>query len=118
MFSLKAMQPRRILKLGFALLLAVILPLRGYAAVANCAADADSGRAVAVHGVHPSHCAHGAGALHSHGCGNDCCGAAIVLTPARWLVPRTPALGVSARIIWPSPLLALDRLDRPPRLLG
>jgi hypothetical protein len=118
MFSLKAMQSRRILKLGFALLLAVILPLRGYAAMANCVPDAESGRAVATHGVHLSHCAYGAGALHPHGCGNDCCGAAIALTPARWIVPHTSPLGISAGIIWPPPLLALDRLDRPPRLLG
>jgi hypothetical protein len=106
------MRINRTLRLVFALLLAVMLPLRGYAAIAHCEPDH------AMHTMHAMHAAHCADAasLHSHSCSDCCCVAAAALTPSRWTLPHTPALDVSARLIWPPPALTLDRLDRPPRL--
>jgi hypothetical protein len=125
MFSLKVMPLNRTLTISFAILLAVMSPLRGYAALANCGAAFISAPAAAAHGAHLSHCAHGAGVPHAHGagilhahdCGSCCCVAAIALTPARWMVPPPTALRISAWMIWPPPAVIQDRLDRPPRLL-
>jgi len=109
------MRLNRTLKVGFALWLALILPLQGYAASANCGPAA--AHAAALHAPQSSHCGNSPGVHTHHDCGNGCCLAAIALTPARWTVPRWAALKIADRLIWPPPAVSLDRLDRPPRTL-
>jgi len=108
----------RKLKVVFALLLALTLPLQGYAAAANCGPA--SAHTAALHAGPSSHCAsvhHHLSVHHYHDCGNGCCVAAIALTPARWTVPRPAAPEIAGRLISPPPAVSLDRLDRPPRPL-
>jgi hypothetical protein len=90
------------------LLLALILPLQGFAAAWSC-----SGHYTGHH-----HCPNDSGkpqggAQHHH-CGT-CCAAAIALVPFDWTAPRS----ASPEACLPShrsPLkVALDRIDRPPR---
>jgi len=115
MFSPDAMRLNRTLKVVFALLLALTLPLQGYAASASCGPA--SAHAAALHAAPNSHCGNGPGVHHHHDCGNGCCLAAIALSPARWIVPRSAAPGIAGWVIWPPPAVSLDRLDRPPRTL-
>jgi len=95
------------------LLLALILPLQGFAAAWSCTAQ-DTGAAAAHH-----HCAddsgkpQGGGEQHHH-CGT-CCAAAIALMPFRWTVPRSTSSEASLPPHRSPPKVALDRLDRPPR---
>ncbi len=128
------MRFKRTLRVEFALLLALMLPLQSYAAASACAqleqasAGADLGDSTIHHanlGV-PSaesppaspHCAHETGAMHRHGCGSCCCGTAIALIPVRWLPPRSAAPDLPQPLAGISPTVALDRLDRPPRILS
>jgi hypothetical protein len=116
----------RKLKLAIALLFAWMLALQGAAAMSNCT-EFESSHAVAqsapADGTH--HCVHdsgadhrhGSGASHQHGCSAHCCGALVASTPAFWAAPRSAAADISAAVIWPSPAVELDRLDRPPRSL-
>jgi uncharacterized low-complexity protein len=116
----------------FALVLAVILPMRGFASAAHCEPPGQ-GHGAHSHGV-PSalrtdaargdlslqaagegHCAGGKSSPHAHACGDCCCGAAAVLTAPRFTVPRAAAALIARRLAWPHPALAIDRLDRPPR---
>jgi hypothetical protein len=107
-----------------ALLLALIMPLQGFASALSCKAfdpAPATGSAAAL-----QHCAHdadagaglGAGAvqLHHH-CGTCCCAAAISVMPVVW-VPPPPAIS-SALLPGRSspPAIVLDRLDRPPRFV-
>lgn len=98
------------------LLLALILPLQSFAAAWSCSTH-DTGAAAA----HP-HCANdsgkpqGAGEPHHH-CGT-CCAAAIALMPFRWTAPRPASSEASLPLHLSPPKVALDRLDRPPRLLS
>jgi len=115
MFSPDAMPLNRTLKVVFALFLALTLPLQGYAASANCGPP--SAHAGALAAAPSSHCGNGPDVRHHHDCGNGCCLAAIALTPARWIVPRSAAPEIAGRLIWPPPAVSLDRLDRPPRTL-
>jgi hypothetical protein len=105
------MRLNRTLRVGFALLLALMLPLQGYAAMPVCAAST----AAAPTAQH--HCAHGSTAIHHHDCGNSCCGAAIALTPVRWIAPLQTAPEISKAVLWSPPVGLLDRLDRPPRFV-
>jgi hypothetical protein len=112
----------RTLSLILALMLAAVLPLRGYAAVAQCEGSPPPGGHAAhapdaPHAAHVAHCADGAATSHTSGCG-DCCSAAAASTPVRWIAPRTSATGIVAPALSPPPALAPDRLDRPPRTRG
>jgi len=116
----------RKLKVAIALLFASILALQGTVAMSSCA-QLEAGNAVAqsapADGTH--HCVHdsgeshrrGAGASHQHGCAAHCCGALVASTQTLWVAPRSTAADISAAVTWPSPAVALDRLDRPPRSL-
>jgi hypothetical protein len=102
-------------KLLLTLLLAASLPLRVYAA------PCDSTVARTVHNGHTSlaahqggHCEHGSTSGHGAAC--DCCGVAVAAAPPSWAPPHDPASAVLAQLRGHSPILALDRLDRPPRL--
>jgi hypothetical protein len=138
-FALKLM--RIPMKPLLALLLAVLLPMRGLTFTTHCEPHGQSHDAHASHqaenalasgterddlsrqAADPPHCvdgrsshpADGKAASHAHGCG-DCCGAAAaVLTAPRFTVPRTAAASIVGRLARPHPALAIDRLDRPPR---
>jgi hypothetical protein len=92
-----------------ALLLALLLPLHGFAAASGCAA----GGAVT---AGAQHCPHETGAAPLHSCGT-CCVAAVTVMPALWLPPRPTNSELSSPVLDHPPLVALDRLDRPPRFI-
>jgi hypothetical protein len=102
------MRVHRTLRAGFALLLSLMLPLQGHAARTACSAAATASTA-------QHHCAGGSAATHHHDCGNCCGGAAIALTPVRWIAPLPAASEISNPVPGLPPMVALDRLDRPPR---
>ncbi len=115
----------------FALILAVILPMRGFASATHCEAQQHGAHTVhpvettlradaADRGLFPqaaeaAHCRDGRGAPHAHGCG-DCCGGAAALAAPRFTLPKAAAVRIVRPPAWPPPALAIDRLDRPPRL--
>jgi hypothetical protein len=90
----------------FLLLLALLLPLQSFAWVSCSAAAAAP---VAAH----QHC--GEPAQH-HQCGS-CCVAAVAALPIHSAAPPFASSGVSLPALAPLPKVALDRLDRPPRLV-
>jgi hypothetical protein len=96
----------RLSKLVLTLLLAASLPLRAYAA--PCESP------VAHAAPHGTHCEHGS--LGGHGAACDCCSVAIAAAHPGWALPHDPASAVLAPLRAHSPILAPDRLDRPPRL--
>jgi hypothetical protein len=123
------------------LLLAVLLPMRGFTSATHCESPGQGHGAHASHGVESAlrsgtarnelsgqaaeapHCADGRGAhradgngpSHAHGCGDCCGGVAAVLTAPRFTVPRAAAALIVGRLARPHLTLAVDRLDRPPR---
>jgi hypothetical protein len=103
-----------------AMLLALMLPLQGYAAMPDCGHvdPVHSGaRDPAASPTAPQHCAGLPAATHRHGCGNSCCGAAIMPTSVRWIAPILAAPEISAAVSSSPPAVTLDRLDRPPRFI-
>jgi hypothetical protein len=116
------MKFHRTLRFGFAMLLALILPLQGYAAMPACGqhdeANSDVAGMTASSTAH-HHCEHGTTAGNGHSgnghCNNGCCGVAIAATYSRWIAPLLSAPGISHVILWFPPTVTLDRLDRPPR---
>ena len=126
------MRLNRSLRFGFAMLLALLLPLQGYAMMPACAQHDQATSGVA--GMTASspahhHCERGttAGDHHpgnghggnGHGgngrCDNCCCGAAIAAASVQWIAPLLSAPEISHVILWFPPTVTLDRLDRPPR---
>ncbi|HWW29223.1 MAG TPA: hypothetical protein VNY80_04360 [Steroidobacteraceae bacterium] len=103
-----AMNRHRTRILELALLLVLLLPLQGFATALSCGSF-DAAPAAA------QHCAHGSAAVQHHHCGT-CCSAAIVVTPLHWAPPRATRPDVSLPLLISPALVALDRLDRPPRL--
>jgi len=118
-----------------ALLLALSLPLQGFAAVAFCAQPAASdlvGRQAA--GAH-EHCgghvdlapsraisvgtehATQNSTVHHHGCCTDCCLAAMAPANPAWTPPRADTLLLSLPQQRTPFTTSLDRLDRPPRTI-
>jgi hypothetical protein len=121
------MRLNRTLRLGFAMLLTLMLPLQGYAAMSGCgqrqggtgssAAGAqwtDAGVAASPTAQH--HCEH-ANTAGRHCCDHGCCGTAIAQAPVQWIAPPLNAPQVFSALPWPPPTVALDRLDRPPRFI-
>ena len=119
------------LRMGFAMLVALLLPLQGYAAMPVCTTGAAAApmqaAAAPMHAAEtPMHagaataaghdCA-GANTVHRHGCNQCCCGAAIVLAPVDFIAPHFGVPEIASAPIAPSPEGALDRLDRPPRFV-
>jgi len=113
-----------------ALLLAMILPLQGFAAAWSCpapsAAEAarhhcDDGTGAADHQTgaadHQTGAAdHQTGTTLHHSCGT-CCSAAVAVMSASWVAPRSTSPYLSLPSSWSLPAVALDRLDRPPRFI-
>jgi hypothetical protein len=122
------MRLNRTLRVGFALLLTLMLPLQGYAAMPSCGqldhanSSTDNSLAAPLPALQHSmqhHCARGSAATHhhDHGCGNCCCGAAIALMAAHWIAPLLTTPGISVAVPGSPPTVTLDRLDRPPRFI-
>jgi len=117
-----AMKRHRTSTLELALLLALMLPLQGFATAVRCAAFDTAAAAAASTLTAAStgaptaadpHCAHGTAVQH-HSCGT-CCSAAIAATSYQWTPPRSRRAALSLPLLFSPPKLALDRLDRPPR---
>jgi hypothetical protein len=104
-----AMNRHRTRMLELALLLVLLLPLQGFATALSC------GSFNAAPATAQQHCAHGSAAVQHHHCGS-CCSAALVATPLHWAPPRATRPDVSLPLLISPALVALDRLDRPPRL--
>ncbi len=96
-------------------LLALILPLQSFAAAWSCSAHDAGLTAVHRHCANESGKAHGGGEQQHH-CGT-CCAAAIALMPFLWTASPPAKAEVSLTLPGPAPRVALDRLDRPPRLV-
>lgn len=103
------------------MLLAMLLPLQGYAAMSACQDQvrADIGAAATATATATQHdCTHATAPTHQHNCGQCCCGVGIALTPSLFITPpyfaaaETPPTAIAA-----PPQGALDRLDRPPRFI-
>jgi len=107
-----AMRIHRLSKLLLALLLVASLPLRVYATPCEPPTAPAAHHRTAAH--HATHCEHGS--LSGHGAACDCCSLAVAAAPPSWALPHDPATAVLARLFDHSPILTLDRLDRPPRL--
>jgi hypothetical protein len=107
------MAPLRISSMSFVLLLALMLPLQGFASASSCSAH-QSGEAAAQHHCPDDSGKTPAGGEQHHHCGT-CCAAAIALTPFRWIPPRAERSQASLPFNRSPPRIALDRLDRPPR---
>jgi hypothetical protein len=107
-----------------ALLLALIMPLQGFASAWNCgsgdaaSATAPAAALAAAPAAAQQHCPQEtSGAQQHHHCGTSCCAAAIAVSPKLWIAPR-PANPIGLlQLRLPPPAIILDRLDRPPRLL-
>jgi hypothetical protein len=112
------MRVNRTIRAGFLLLLCLMLPLAGYAsAISRCGSGSSAAPAAALSGAH--HCEHSSSTTGHHHCGGDCCGvAALAAATSRWAATRYPAGEVSVSSFSPSPAVARDRLDRPPRSLA
>jgi hypothetical protein len=110
------MRSHRLSKLLLTLLLTASLPLRVYAALGPCeppmAHDGHTAEAPAAH--HGTHCERGSPSGHGAAC--DCCCVGVAAAPPSWALPPDPAATACARLLRHSPILSLDRLDRPPRL--
>jgi hypothetical protein len=100
------MRFHRLSKLLLTLFLVASLPLRVYAT------PCESPTAHAAQ--HRTHCEHGSQSGHGAAC--DCCSVAVTAAPASWAPLHDAACAVLARLLDHVPILALDRLDRPPRL--
>jgi hypothetical protein len=97
----------------FALLLAVMLPLQGFAAASGCGPFGAT--SLTEHCAHAAH--HAAGAGQYRDCGTCCSVAAISITPSLWAAPRLTSPKIFLPLVWSAPAVALDRLDRPPRFI-
>jgi hypothetical protein len=98
-----------------ALLLALIMPLQGFASAWSCGSR-DAPPAAAPPAA-PQQCAHaGAAQQHNH-CGTCCCAAAIAVSPKLWIAPRPVNPSALLPLRLSAPAIILDRLDRPPRLV-
>jgi hypothetical protein len=104
-----------------ALLLALTLPLQGFAAISGCAP-----LPLAQHVRHQAQTAHEHCAEHSaqdsavrhHGCCSDCCMTAVAQTAPVWIPPRAETPALSLPELGVPFMISLDRLDRPPRTLS
>lgn len=114
-----------------ALLLALSLPLQGFAAVGHCARPPASNHVHAQSTHAHEHCAdatehatkqanseratQGSATLPHHGCCTDCCLAAMTQMNTAWTPPRAETLALSLPAQRATVVTSLDRLDRPPR---
>ena len=120
MFSLE-MRLRRTFRAAF-MWLSLLLPLQNFAAVPCGQRDAANPGAASAPAAFAAqdHCAHGSPATHQHGdhpCGKCCCGAAMTVTTSHGIAALPAAPEISGAVIGRPPIIALDRLDRPPRFI-
>ena len=116
------MRLRRTFRAAF-LWLSLLLPLQSFAAAAcgqhDAANPSTAGAAAAfAAAAAQDHCA--THATHQHGdhaCGKCCCGAAMAVTTSHDVAALPAAAQISNAVIGRPPIIALDRLDRPPRLI-
>jgi hypothetical protein len=104
------------MKLG--LLLALIMPLQGFASAWSCGSFDAAPAAAAAAATAPQHCAQDGSAPQHHHCGTCCCAAAIAVTPVLWVPPRLANPGALLALRCSPPAVILDRLDRPPRFVA
>jgi hypothetical protein len=98
------------------MLIALLLPLQGYGAMPTCSERVPTTiRATASAVQH--HCIRAKTATHQHNCSHGCCSAAMALTAARFIAPRSSAAEITCSAIALAPEGALERLDRPPRFV-
>jgi hypothetical protein len=102
--------------------LCLLLPLQSFAAVTCGQHDAAKPSAASAAGdfAAQNHCAHGSPASQQHGdhpCGKCCCGAALAVATSHGIAALPAAPEISSPVIGRPPLIALDRLDRPPRFI-
>jgi hypothetical protein len=102
-----------------ALLLALIMPLQGFASAWSCGSRgaAPAAAPAAASAAAPQQCAHAGAAQQHHRCGTCCCAAAIAVMPLLWIAPRPANPSALLPVRLSPPAIILDRLDRPPRLL-
>jgi hypothetical protein len=106
----------RKIRVGFAVLIALLLPLQGHGAAPTCNDRAPIGiSAPAVAVQHP--CTHAKTATHQHNCTHGCCSVAMALTAARFIAPRCSGSEITRSALALAPEGALERLDRPPRFV-
>jgi hypothetical protein len=98
-----------------ALLLALIMPLQGFASAWSCGSR-DTAPATARTAA-PQQCEHDGAAQQHHHCGTCCSAAAIAVSPKLWIAPRPANPSALLPLRLSPPAVILDRLDRPPRLL-
>jgi hypothetical protein len=107
------MKPFRARMLEFALLVAVMLPLQGFASASGCGP-----LGVVSSTEHCDHASgHAAGAAQHHECGTCCSVAALSAAPLWWAAPRLTSPKLFLPLFWSPPAVVLDRLDRPPRFI-
>jgi hypothetical protein len=110
---------RRVTNLRLALLLALILPLQAFAALSNCALNGAHGGSESAHWALPAAnggCEHAHPSTTHHDCGTCCHVAAAGNSLENWIAPRFVAPQLALARIKPPPSVAIDRLDRPPRI--
>jgi hypothetical protein len=110
------MGPLRIQSMRLVLLLALILPLQSFAAAWSCGPPEIGSAAAHLHCAPESGAAHTGEAQSHHHCGT-CCAAAVAALPFGWIAPPSLTPPIALPHILPPPKVALDRLDRPPRLV-
>jgi hypothetical protein len=102
-----------------ALLLALLLPLQGFAAISGCAplsaAHHAGHQTTATHEHCPEHPRQDPAVQHHDCC--DCCIAAVGQSALDWKAPRSETPQLSLPPLRDPLMISLDRLDRPPRTL-
>jgi hypothetical protein len=97
-----------------ALLLALMMPLQGFASTWGCGSF---DTAPATGATASQHCAHDTGAAQQHHHCGTCCHAAAIAVMPLFRVPPRPANPGALLPVRSPPAIVLDRLDRPPRLV-
>ena len=107
------------MRIKFVMLMALLLPLHGYAAMPACQEQvrADVGAATAAAPSATQHDCTPTAPAHQHNCGQCCCGVGIALTPSLFIAPYFAAAEITPTGIVAPPQGALERLDRPPRFI-
>ena len=109
------MGPLKARSVRLALLLALLLPLQGFAWV-NCSSPQAASAAAHQHCQDSADGAQSGELGQHHHCGS-CCVAAVAAMPLRFTPPSLTNPGISLPTRRPLPEAALGRLDRPPRLI-
>ena len=106
----------RKMRIGFAMLAALLPPLQGYAAMPVCQEQLRTDISAAAMPTQHD-CTHPTTPTHRHNCSQCCGGVGIALTPSLFIAPYFAAPEITLAVIAAAPQAALDRLDRPPRFI-